>query len=566
MAKKSLSDGQAGYGCLLSIIFGGVALVILVYGMGLKLTFLSVLCALLTGIFFANLLFRITGNSLFDSEENDIPMTVNNDECVPESDSYKEIKLSLPPENVFEECNPIAASFVNYILKIQGDDEFVKQCRRIPGLEALDKLSGSRFDNRIFYLIVNDVRKCYENQNITDGLQILCCLMLLYSACSENPEKLMNYADAANNLNSLRTSGEMIVEAGNELDFLVKGLPINQFSGESIYYFANAIRSFGYDPSEYLEILSRLERHIAGSEKLSNEITANVSVTDATYVAMQKEQLDNDIPIREEDQLELHQLIGLEEVKKEVDKLSDFIRIRQLREKAGLKVTAVNYHCVFTGNPGTGKTTVARILARTFKELGILKKGHLVETDRSGLVAEYIGQTAVKTNKLIDSALDGVLFIDEAYTLVNAANEDYGKEAIATLLKRMEDDRDRLIVILAGYEGEMEDFINSNPGLRSRFNRYIHFADYSSGELWEIFRQYLDKHEYTIDEEAAEKVRALFEDIKKHSDVNFGNARYVRNVFEKILENQASRLVSENVADSSALQRITSEDIDGAIG
>ena len=197
-------------------------------------------------------------------------------------------------------------------------------------------------------------------------------------------------------------------------------------------------------------------------------------------------------------QEQLRELIGLGEVKKELQTLSEFITVNQKREAQGLKVAPLSYHCVFVGNPGTGKTTVARILSGIYRQLGVLKEGQLVETDRSGLVGEYVGQTAVKTNKIIDKALDGVLFIDEAYPLVQGNQNDYGREAIATLLKRMEDDRDRLVVVLAGYNDEMEAFLQSNPGLRSRFNRYIHFEDYAPGELQEIFKLQLKKFDYTL--------------------------------------------------------------------
>jgi AAA+ superfamily predicted ATPase len=258
---------------------------------------------------------------------------------------------------------------------------------------------------------------------------------------------------------------------------------------------------------------------------------------------------------------ELKSLIGLQVVKDEIITFVNFLKIQKQREEKGLKSSQLSYHCVFTGNPGTGKTTVARIVAEIYKELGILQKGHLVETDRSGLVAEYVGQTAVKTNNIIDSALDGVLFIDEAYSLVGGGENDYGKEAIATLLKRMEDNRDRLVVILAGYTTEMQEFINSNSGLQSRFNRYIDFPDYSAEELHQIFEFNLKKFDYTISEKATEKLKAYFERIVNGKDINFGNARFVRNFFEKTLERQANRLSSENNLTTEKLAEICEEDI-----
>ena len=258
---------------------------------------------------------------------------------------------------------------------------------------------------------------------------------------------------------------------------------------------------------------------------------------------------------------ELDGLIGLDSVKQEVRTMSNFIKVQLTRQQQGLKATQVSYHCVFTGNPGTGKTTVARILAGIYNELGVLKKGHLVETDRSGLVAEYVGQTAVKTNKVIDSALDGVLFIDEAYSLVTGSGNDYGNEAIATLLKRMEDNRDRLIVILAGYGNEMKQFIDSNPGLQSRFNRYIHFPDYNAGELLQIFARYAQKNDYDISAEAQEKLKSLLEDAVNNKDKNFGNGRFVRNLFEKTLERQANRLSGVERPTLSQLKEILPVDI-----
>ena len=259
---------------------------------------------------------------------------------------------------------------------------------------------------------------------------------------------------------------------------------------------------------------------------------------------------------------ELAGLVGLQTVKTEVSKLSNYLKMQQLRKQKGMMSVPVTYHCVFTGNPGTGKTTVARILAGIYRDLGVLRKGHLVETDRSGLVAEYVGQTAVKTNKLIDSALDGVLFIDEAYTLVQGGNGDsYGPEAVATLLKRMEDDRNRLVVILAGYSGPMKTFIESNPGLRSRFNRYIHFEDYSADELLDIFKIIASKYDYLLDPAAELKLSKLFDHAVAGKDEYFGNGRFVRNIFEKVMENQASRLASSIDITEDKLRTILSEDI-----
>lgn len=259
---------------------------------------------------------------------------------------------------------------------------------------------------------------------------------------------------------------------------------------------------------------------------------------------------------------ELNSLIGLESVKKEITTLANFIRIQKEREKKGLKATTVSYHCVFTGNPGTGKTTVARIVARIYKELGVLQSGHLVETDRSGLIAEYLGQTAVKTNKKIDEALDGILFIDEAYSITEGAGQDfYGKECVATLLKRMEDDRERLVVIVAGYTKEMQDFLQANPGFQSRFNRYIEFPDYSPEELFEIFALSLQKFEYRLTAEAEAKLRIYLQYAYEHKDKNFGNGRFVRNTFEKTMECQANRLAVIGRLSMDDLTTITESDI-----
>ena len=270
-------------------------------------------------------------------------------------------------------------------------------------------------------------------------------------------------------------------------------------------------------------------------------------------------------PLESDPYKELDELIGLDAVKDEVKSLANFVKLQQQRQAKGLKTPKMSYHLVFTGSPGTGKTTVARIVARIYKDLGILKKGHTVETDRSGLVAEYVGQTAVKTNQVVDSALNGVLFIDEAYALVpERAGSDYGQEAISTLLKRMEDDRDKLVVIIAGYTNEMKRFIDSNPGLQSRFNRYISFPDYTAEELVRIFKMYAKKNEYTIGADAEGLLREKLEYAVAHKDRNFGNARFVRNIFENSIQKQANRLSGLSSLSEQQLTELTREDLEHA--
>lgn len=258
---------------------------------------------------------------------------------------------------------------------------------------------------------------------------------------------------------------------------------------------------------------------------------------------------------------ELNGMIGLKRVKSEVASLRNFVIVQKQREKNGLKGMNVSYHCVFSGNPGTGKTTVARIVAGIYKELGILRKGHLVEVQRSDLVAEYVGQTAPKTNAKIDEALDGVLFIDEAYTLSKGHENDFGKEAIDTLLKRMEDDRNRLVVILAGYKNEIKGFINSNPGLESRFNRYINFEDYTVDELVQIFLSNLRKAQYRITQDAFLSVQGIIDQAVATKTPHFGNGRYVRNLFEKIVQKQSDRIAQMANPTIEQLCIIAEEDV-----
>ena len=303
---------------------------------------------------------------------------------------------------------------------------------------------------------------------------------------------------------------------------------------------------------------------------LEQEMDALSRAQAALMEAAMKFNRENDIPAPagekkpETDPMEdLNELIGLTGIKHDVRELYDFTKIQKLRKDAGMKTVPVSMHLVFTGNPGTGKTTVARILARLYKQIGVLSTGQLVECDRSGLVAGYVGQTAVKTQKKIEEAMGGVLFIDEAYSLARSADQgtDFGQEAIDTILKAMEDHRDEFVVIVAGYTKPMETFIHSNPGLQSRFNKFIEFPDYTVDELLAIFDLNCRKYEYVPDPEAREQVKTLLMLRKAQVPENFANAREVRNLFETIITNQARRIAVLEHPTKEEMQQITLEDL-----
>ncbi len=259
---------------------------------------------------------------------------------------------------------------------------------------------------------------------------------------------------------------------------------------------------------------------------------------------------------------DLNRLVGMQNIKDEVKTLTNFLKVQRVRTERGLAKTPVSLHSVFCGPPGTGKTTVARMMGKLLKELGFLQQGHLVETDRSGMVASHIGGTAEKVTKLVESALDGVLFIDEAYALKpKDADRDFGQEAIDVLLKRMEDHRDRLVVIVAGYTDEMGNFIEANPGLKSRFNRYFYFNDYVPEDLLAIFKKLCSDSHFQSTEAAQQALKSTFDELYSRRDRTFGNARLVRNIFEKTIERQANRLAVINDLTDAVLTTLELEDI-----
>jgi len=261
---------------------------------------------------------------------------------------------------------------------------------------------------------------------------------------------------------------------------------------------------------------------------------------------------------------ELNSYIGLDEVKKEVKNLINMATVYKLRQDNNLPNPDMSLHLVFSGNPGTGKTMIARFMARVYHSLGLLSVGKLIEVDRSGLVAGYIGQTAIKTAKVLESAKGSVLFIDEAYTLTSKTDNDFGFEAVDTILKAMEDNRDDLVVIVAGYIDLMEEFIDSNPGLRSRFNKYIDFADYTADEMMGIFKMNCSKSFYVLDTDAEAEVKEYLTAVSEAAG-EFGNARGVRNTFEKILTEQANRIAEMETVSRDDLMKITKSDVTKAL-
>ncbi|MBQ8423891.1 MAG: AAA family ATPase [Coprobacter sp.] len=438
-----------------------------------------------------------------------------------------------------------AANLFEYIQRLNETESVLNILQTHMIAWEADNLKYENINPRLAFLAIEDILRCYRDLGYSTQLQTKekdILIDYIHKFLSVNPNK-----DKATYVCDYIATHESIANVTLPFIDTLKIWNIND-----------------YITDRYIVLLYRFLSLLIKADGTVSEKEANYLKSIVSYnKILEKESTYINCPetVHSNAEDKLSELIGLNPVKEDIAKMANFIKVQLLRQEQGLRSSAMSYHCVFTGNPGTGKTSVARIVAEIYKELGILKKGHLVETDRSGLVAGYVGHTAIQTNKVIDSALNGVLFIDEAYTLAQGGHGDFGHEAIATLLKRMEDDRDKLVVILAGYKNEMRQFIDSNPGLQSRFSRYIDFPDYEASELLEITKLNIKKNEYTLDEEAEKRLLTLYENAVKNKDENFGNGRYARNVFERIIENQASRLAEVSSITAESLGAITAEDI-----
>ena len=384
----------------------------------------------------------------------------------------------------------------------------------------------------------------FKNRSFAEGTPLLlrCCVAM---DDKDGTATAQQFVDGVSRLlyAAADVDGDM---SGNELNFITS--------------YAGGLRTF---------LMTRAAgRHYTGAQEATRRVDIPGENPNPTAETKQPEKKPEEKEETLDELMEqLDSLIGLDTVKHEVRSLINLIKVRAMRKEHDLKVMNMSFHMVFTGNPGTGKTTVARLVAKIYKQLGFLSKGQLIETDRSGLVAGYVGQTAGKVTDVVNSALGGILFIDEAYALARKGMEnDFGHEAIDTLVKLMEDHRDDLVVIVAGYTDEMHDFLTSNPGLISRFNKYIDFPDYTDDELMAILEMNAKRQGYRVTDEGKAVVRHMLTAMTLSERMDFGNARGMRNTLEKLVQAQANRLaVCEGEITREMLEEITEADAKTAL-
>jgi stage V sporulation protein K len=426
--------------------------------------------------------------------------------------------------------------------ELNEDNSFIQ---KINGLVKSNSSNGLLFKTEHFFL--SDCISIYRKLAEKETKKSQFTLAYYYDVLRNN-----HFADAAN-----LSKFDKLIVSPNFKNFLEKVKVENNISNVNFSDFTKILRE---------NKNSQLEKVVQHFYKfLQFSFDTSFEKNDIVKLFFQPKVDKN--PLSEDDSLEkvleeLNELIGLENIKKDISELINLLEIQKKRTSEGLKKTEITLHTVFSGPPGTGKTSVARLLSRIFKHLGFLSKGQLIETDREGMIAGFVGQTALKVDKVVEESLGGVLFIDEAYSLTqNSFGNDYGSEAVSTLIKRMEDHREDLALVVAGYTEPMKIFVESNPGLRSRFNRFFEFNHFSPLELFQIFESIAKNSDFVLTEEAKEKLQDTFALLFEKRDESFGNARVVRNIFEKCVQNQANRIVSIKNISKKTLKTLTEEDI-----
>lgn len=453
------------------------------------------------------------------------------------------IELQKETKQILEICNLLNQN-IDFIQKLN---------------EAVNPVFSKGLLFKAEHFFLSDIIDLYEREPAVKNEKQEFVLAYYYDALRNNHFADANSINELNQLVFTENFKTLLIKIKKENKIITSNVQQNQ------YLLPEVLSEKKNDKLEEILIQYQNFLHFTFGKKFEN----TTAFSNYLGLNLNKSKTDNKAidNLPEEDTLEkvikeLNDLVGLAEVKKDVSELINLLEIQKKRSKQGLKNVEITLHTVFLGPPGTGKTSVARLLSRIFKHLGFLSKGQMFETDREGLVAGYVGQTATKVNNAVESSLGGVLFVDEAYALTqNVFGNDYGAEAVNTLLKRMEDHREDLAVVVAGYTEPMKIFIESNPGLRSRFNRYFHFDHFTPAELLQIFETFCSKSDFIISDDAKEKLTDTFDLLYESKNESFGNARVVRNLFEKCVQNQANRIVKIKKITNKVLKTLTEEDI-----